>query len=119
MSATVVRTDVPELERLIDLPPRVAGVRWKYSRTHGNASLVAVIRLEQGDLQALLRDAQKLDVQSPVTIDLSLTGGDRDQWQGVNIEPRAFVNAKKSGLLNGLATVVAESGFVYLALYEM
>jgi len=125
--ATVIRTDVPGLEHLIDVPKHVASVRWEYTRTHGNVSLVAVLRLGPAELETLLRDSPKLDVQSPVTIEPRLLGEEADvksthpsmQWDGVNIEPRAFVNPKKGGLVNGTATVVASGRFVYLALYEM
>ena len=127
MPATSVRTDIPGLERLIDLPKEVAGVRWEYTRAHGNGSLVAVLRLGPKEIETLLRDSPRLDVQSPVTIDPRLVRDDADadathpsnQWSGVNIEPRAFVNPKKGGLVNGSATVVASHGFVYVALYEM
>ena len=126
MPATSVRTDIPGLERLIDLPKQVASVRWEYTRAHGNGSLVAVLRLGPSEIETLLRDSPRLDVQSPVTIDPRLVGDDAvtptpssNQWSGVNIEPRAFVNPTKGGLLNGTATVIAGSGLVYLALYEM
>lgn len=125
MQTTSVSSDVSGLDRLIDLPKSVFRVRWERIRKHGDSSLSAVVWLSGPDLQKLVLDSPKLDVQSPIRIDPALIGNDTtqghrsDQWQGVNIEPRAFVNPKKSGLLNGRATVVAESGFVYIALYEM
>ncbi|HVY36893.1 MAG TPA: hypothetical protein VHM31_03135 [Polyangia bacterium] len=123
MPATAVRTDISGLERLIDIPKEVTGVRWEYTRAHGNGSLVAVLWLGPTEIERLLRDPPKLDVQTPVAIDPSLVGDDtkrtRTPNQGVNVEPRAFVNPKKGGLLNGTATVIAADGLVYLALYEM
>jgi hypothetical protein len=120
MQSSGVRTDVSGLERFIDLPKQVASVRWEYRRDHGNGSLVAVVHLPPAEIEALLRDSPKLDVQSPVAIDPDLIAQDGgNQWSGVNIDPRSFVDNRKGGLLNGTATVVAGSGFVYVALYEM
>lgn len=127
MPTTAVRTDIPGLERLIDVPKQVAGVRWEYTRAHGNGSLVAVLQLGPKGIERLLLDSPKLDVQSPVTIDpillgdqvVAQPGNSSNELSGVNIEPRAFVNSKKSGLVNGTATVVISRGLVYVVLYEM
>ena len=122
---TGVRTDVSGLERLIDLPKNVARVRWERTQKHGDSSLVAVAWLSRSDVEPLIRESPKLDVQSPVTIPRELLDAHEteshpsSQWRGVSIEPRAFANPKKSGLLNGFAVVVADSGFVYVALYEL
>jgi len=127
MLATAVRTDVQGLERLVDLPKEVARVRWEHIHKNNQSSLRAVVWLPRPGIESLLRESPKLDVQSPVTIDAALLGDEArrtgqevsSQWEGVNIEPRVFVNRTKSGLLNGVATAVADQGFVYLALYEM
>ena len=83
------------------------------------------------DIQAILKESERLDVQTPFAIDIEtarllfparfsreVTDGSV-RLEGINIAPSAFVNEKKSGLLNGKAVVFASEGLVFLSLYEM
>ena len=131
MAERKVRTDVDGLAKLINLPDQVEGVRWEHRKTKGGSSLVAVITLGHSALESLLGQAQRLDLQSPVKINSTTSAllfpgglgkqasGSELELHGTNVDPGPFINPKKSGLVNGIASIVVENQFVYVSLYEM
>ena len=126
-----VRTDVDGLAKLINLPDQVESVRWEHRKTKGGSSLVAVITVGRSAVESLLGQAKRLDLQSPVKINGATSGllfpgglgkqasGSELELHGTNVDPGPFINPKKSGLVNGIASIVVENQFVYLSLYEM